>query len=172
MIRKDHPAQSSERQMQEFPVDNFRLFKNASKATGLAFLICIPIGTGVNMIGSEKARNFVFAWITDPVKMIKMVGVIGAILGALLGFIFILAWFAKLWKIRLDGERIYGRNYYGFSRSFPLDEIIRVDLISNNGISGWLLKTNHSGSIYLLSTTRDVEYILQTLERALEKNPA
>lgn len=103
-----------------------------------------------------------------PLWLIATVFLGGWIFSKLFAF-FVAIWF-KLASITIENNHLYGRNYWGFKNSVPLNSIKQMYPFLSNGIEAIVVDAGKHGQVYISNKTKNLSELINYLEKYLPDN--
>jgi hypothetical protein len=128
--------------------------------------IVAPVALFVLFTWVTKGYDETFRYVSLAMWLLSIPGVV-AFSGA---FALGIALLCSLMSIRLTDHHLEGRNYWGFKKRIPLNQISSLDRFDSNGYRATVANAGKHGKVYILDQTENIQDILSLLATCIESN--
>jgi len=84
-------------------------------------------------------------------------------------FTLFIALLMRLTSVRLTGDLLIGRNYWGLKKKIPLTDITALSQFSSSGLNAIIVSSSRHGKIYISTHTENLAGLVTLLETYLPR---
>jgi len=132
----------------------------------MSIAVIVPIAFFVVFTWVTKGYDETFRHVSPAMGLLGIPAVV-AFCGV---FTLGIALLCRLMSVRLTDDHLEGRNYWGFKKRLPLDQISSLDRFDSNGYRATVANAGKHGKVFILDQTENVQDILLLLSACIENN--